>query len=184
MAPEVLVTTADGRLAVTNAADVYMYGCFLIEILTGGEPWWWMGGSGSRLQSFRHENLLADPVSEARKHGAWNVVVQKDREADKTNGEVWMLEQLISLCLRADPASRPTMDQVVDSLAYAAAPRGEGVVTARVLQGVIYSSVSDFEYPVRNAIAFCKTAVLVPVQWASIVVTVVRMTVRSTCLRT
>lgn len=144
MAPEVLQTDSDGKQAVTNAADVYMFGCYLLEIITGEDPWFWFPDPpGSSLHAYRIANPSADPASECRKAGHWTLVVQKDVDTDTAFGEVWMLEKLIAVCLNADHTARPSMDEVVDTLDYMAAPRGVAV-PERTLMEVVYAAASDF----------------------------------------
>lgn len=137
------MTNSAGQQAVTNAADVYMFDCFLIEVITGQQPWFWSQNTAS-LQALRIDSPTSDPVYEAQKRGLWNVVVHKE-DTDLSIGEVWMLEQLVSLCLKSDPSARPTMDEVVDTLAYMSAPRG-AVATELVLTDVVYAGL---EIPVR-----------------------------------
>lgn len=135
MAPEVFSTNSAGQQTVDNPADVYMFGCFLIEVLTGNPPWFWEDDTPSLLLH-RLNHPTADPGFEARKRGRWNVCVHK-AATDQSVGEVWMLEQLVYLCLNVHPAARPTIDEIVDTILYMSAPRDTSVAMDRVLHNVV-----------------------------------------------
>jgi serine/threonine protein kinase len=110
-APE---TFEDGDLQVVSTkTDVYMFGCFILEVLTVASPWWWIRKSESLLRVRLRSPI--NPLDDAVTGGKFHCVVRSD-SSDGSAGVVHALIGLIRRCLEHDPARRPTIASIIHTL--------------------------------------------------------------------
>lgn len=117
-APETFDERADGKQVVSLAADVFMFGGFILEVVTGKDPWWFM--SDGDLHNTRYppkEGEIrstpyrrdANPLDDAKAAGRLVYLVNDPPLIAK-------LEDLMHRCFSSDPAARPSMDAILSEL--------------------------------------------------------------------
>jgi serine/threonine protein kinase len=110
-APETFVAV-DNRRAVSAKADVYMYGCVVLEVITGAEPFYWLSGPGSAVAVIEYrsrERYTKSPLDAAIAEGKLCFIMQDSHCRSE-------LARLASWCFQYSPMDRPDMDQVLDFL--------------------------------------------------------------------
>lgn len=110
-APETLEHREDGRQVVSALTDMYMFGCFMLEVLVGKTPWWWLSSSEHVLLA-RGANPSLSPLDAARARTDFKLVVSKSR-ASSCRGCVDDIVALAQSCLLADPSARPDVTAVL-----------------------------------------------------------------------
>lgn len=122
-APE---TFEDGDLQVVSTkTDVFMFGCFILEVLTVASPWWWIRKSESLLR-VRLKSPI-NPLDDAITGGKFNLAVRNEA-SDGSAAIVQALIGLIRRCLEHDPANRPTIAAIIHTLDVIAGRDGDGEV--------------------------------------------------------
>lgn len=119
-APETFIPDADGKQVVTLAADVFMFGCFMLEVLTGSDPWWFMSDGSlkdtrypPRMGEVRHTQYRPDanPLDDAKAAGKVSYLVK-----DPPAALITALEAVMRQCFAVEPAARPDIQAVLAEL--------------------------------------------------------------------
>ena len=98
-APETF-TTGDTQVA-SPRTDVFMFGCFMLEVLTGREPWWWLP-SNEALLLHRAVDGCRNPLDDAAECGA---LAYSLTPGPVSGARPEDLEPLMRWCMAADPRS-------------------------------------------------------------------------------
>jgi predicted Ser/Thr protein kinase len=123
-APETFHLDSNGRQTVSRQTDVYMLGGLMIEILTAGRcaPFFWLSSERLVVQRCTSTVNALDAAEAAGTAYPFTLVVGSD-----WTGVPDVLQQLKALtarCLHADPLQRPSLDDVIDTVA--------GIVSGKV----------------------------------------------------
>lgn len=95
----------------STKTDAYMFGCFIIEVMTGHEPWWWLTPSQLELRRDCNTTPPRNPLDDGiaiRK--LWTVTAPPLKLAHPLLG-------LVRALLSPDPTQRPDIDAAVSTLA-------------------------------------------------------------------
>jgi serine/threonine protein kinase len=95
---------------VSEQTDVYMFGGFMFEVLTGQTPWSWLQQSEIGL---RRATSTASVVDDARSSGHLTYIVE---DAGVKGSYVEALEALMCKCLSTLAWDRPAMVAIFDEL--------------------------------------------------------------------
>lgn len=115
-APETFVSVG-GQQEVSAKTDVYMFGCFMLEMLTGQEPLWWIGAQGGRMEEvifLRRSRPEVCPLEFAEEAGVLDVSGVVDEPG--VWGTVADIVALIRGCMAYSRANRPDMATVMVAL--------------------------------------------------------------------
>lgn len=83
-----------------------MFGCFLLEMLTGKDPWWWLDRESLFIQRVK---TVSSPLADAQAAGVYATLLPPGPVATG-------LEELIARCVQPAPVDRPDMPAVVSVL--------------------------------------------------------------------
>lgn len=97
-APETF-TSVGGRQGMSVKTDVYMFGCFMLEVITGREPLYWVGKGESHLL-LRARDLTKSPLELAEAAGRLDVsgVVNNSRIRGTVDDVIGLIR---CACMRA-----------------------------------------------------------------------------------
>ena len=109
MAPETFTLTS-GRQLLSASTDVYMFGCLILEVISGRAPFWWLpSGSALAFQLRMSTGTPPHPLHDAPPHASAVCVFDCPRLlAD--------LHSLVAQCVCPDPTGRPDMPDVLAAL--------------------------------------------------------------------
>lgn len=113
LAPETFEST-NGQHIVSFKTDVYMFGCFMLEVVTGKEPLYWVSGGGAMKAALRCRDLTKSPFGLAVEAGTLDLSCVMN--STTVCGTVDDFVGIIRECLESEPARRPDMKGVVASL--------------------------------------------------------------------
>jgi hypothetical protein len=105
MAPELFSQAA---APVSTKTDSYMFGCFILEVLTCREPWWWL--TSADLQRVREDVPARNPLDDAL--ASEHLEFQVDGWVGVKDTLLLRVRDLLS----SDPVARPEVADVVHQL--------------------------------------------------------------------
>ena len=93
-----------------------MFGVFVVEVLSGRKPWWWLPFDADLL-SYRQSTPTSCPLTEAFDGDVPRLVLRDCVIAPDTNpASLGDLLVLVRECLNPDPALRPLADTLSSTL--------------------------------------------------------------------
>lgn len=89
-----------------------MFGCFVLEVLTGAEPWAHKQTLPGELQYYRATHPTANPLDDAINDGVFASIVAGGTDTDQFRKVIVLLR----LCFAYDASKRPSMTTVLATL--------------------------------------------------------------------